>query len=80
MANLQGRFLRHAETGRWLTPDGGFSHSASAAYNFGTTTAAFDFCRKLKLEGMELVLKFDNSAYEVSIPVPLILQEPGTLD
>ena len=42
----------------------------------GTTKAAIDLCRKLKLEGMELVLKFDMSAHNMSLPIELA--DPGT--
>jgi hypothetical protein len=71
MPNLLGRFLRHAETGRWLTQDGRLSHNENEAYPIGTTAAAIDLCRQLRLAGMELVLRFDNSAYDVSVPIPL---------
>ncbi len=76
MPNLLGRFLRHAETGRWLTQDGRLSFNENEAYRIGTTKAAIDLCRKLKLEGMELVLKFDMSAHNMSLPIELA--DPGT--
>lgn len=69
MPSLLGRFLRHAETGQWLTKDGRLSYDENEAYPVGTTAAAIDLCRQLRLEGMELVLKFDNSAYNVSMPI-----------
>ena len=75
MANLLGRFLRHAETGRWLTQDGRLSHDADQAYRIGTTLAAIDLCRKLQLRGMELVLKFDT-VHDITVPVELA--NPGT--
>ena len=69
MPSLLGRFLRHAETGQWLTRDGRLSYDENEAYPVGTTAAAIDLCRQLRLHGMELVLKFDNSAYNVGMPI-----------
>lgn len=69
MPSLLGRFLRQAETGQWLTKDGRLSDEENEAYPVGTTAAAIDLCRQLGLHGMELVLKFDNAAYNVSMPI-----------
>ena len=69
MPSLLGRFLRHAETRQWLTRDGRLSYDENEAYPVGTTAAAVDLCRQLRLQGMELVLKFDNATYNVSVPI-----------
>ena len=71
MPNLLGRYLRHAESRRWLTQDGQLSLDPAEAYPIGTTAAAVDLCRKLGLRGMELVLRFDNAAYDVSMPIEI---------
>ena len=71
MPNLLGSFLRHAETGRWLTHDGRLSFNAQNAYPLRTTLEAIELCRKLQLQGMELVLSFDNPAYDISVSVLL---------
>jgi hypothetical protein len=70
MPNLVGKFLRHIETHRWLTQDGRLSHDVGEAYRIGTTAAAIDLCRKLRLQGMELVLKFDDPVHDISVPIP----------
>ena len=71
MASLVGRFLRHTETGRWLTREGGFSFDMNNAYPLRTTMDALELCRKHQLQGMELVLSFDDPAYDTSVPIIL---------
>ena len=69
MPNLLGMFLRHAETHTWLTRDGRLSFDADKAYRLRSSLEAIDLCRKLQLHGMELVLRFDNAANDVAVPI-----------
>lgn len=75
MPHLVARFLRETRTNRWLTESGRLSHLECEACPFASTVLAFERCRELQLCGMELVLKFDISAYDVSLPIPDFVPE-----
>jgi len=53
------------------TPD------SSAAMDFVSSTAALDYCAANKLEGVQLVLKFDAEKREIVLPAMLPQTPPG---
>jgi hypothetical protein len=61
--------LQQKETGLYFKDVGSWAHAISQATNFPSSTAAIDFCVTNKLQGMQLVLKFEEQKYDIVLPV-----------
>ena len=66
---MQGKYLRNSATGLWLTGEGSFSQDLEQAQKVETILEAMDLCRRFGLRDMELVLKFDDSNNDTSLPM-----------
>jgi hypothetical protein len=65
----QGKFLRHIESGCWLGKDGSLVRELEGAREFKSTLEALDLYKQSGLRGMELVIKFTDSTFDVSLPM-----------
>ena len=64
-----GKFLRHKESGCWMGIEGSLVRDFREARPIKSILEAMDLCRHLHLSGMELVLKFDQSSFDVVLPM-----------
>jgi hypothetical protein len=63
------KLLRKTGTGLWLQADGTLSAESSAAVQIRDVHHALQLCRTHRLNGMEIVLKFEKDEYDVALPV-----------
>ena len=68
-AEPQKRLLRDARTGCFLTDKGRWSSNAAQARNFPNLLAAVSFCAQHRVADAELVLQFEETGFEVRLPV-----------
>src|SRR4051794_20498883 len=63
------RLLRDSATGLYYDGKGGWSKHHENAYAFRGTAQAVAMASRLELDTLELVLKFANSAFDISHPL-----------
>jgi hypothetical protein len=61
--------LQQKETGLYFKDIGSWTRSTAEAMDFLSSTAAIDFCVVNKLNGVQLVLKFEEHQYDIVLPV-----------
>jgi len=62
-------FLRNRETGQYCAGSNGWSAKSSMAQDFETINSATQFARTQKLTGMEVVLRYDDPACDLVLPL-----------
>jgi hypothetical protein len=61
--------LQQKETGFYFKDIDSWAKGSSEAMDFLSSTAAIDFCVANKLNGVQLVLKFEEEKYDIVLPV-----------
>jgi hypothetical protein len=61
--------LQQKETGLYFKDIDAWSRGSAEAMDFVSSTAAIDFCVTNKLNGVQLVLKFEEEKYDIVLPV-----------
>jgi hypothetical protein len=61
--------LQQKETGLYFKEIDSWTRSTLEAMDFLSSTAAIDFCVLNKLNGVQLVLKFEEHHYDIVLPV-----------
>ena len=61
--------LQQKETGLYLKELGAWSAKNTEALEFVSSTTAIDFCVANQLNGVQLVLKFDEHRCDIVLPV-----------
>jgi hypothetical protein len=61
--------LQQKETGLYFKDIAAWVRESSEAMDFVSSTAAIDFCVANKLNGVQLVLKFEEEKYDIVLPV-----------
>jgi hypothetical protein len=69
--------LQQKESGLYFKDVGAWVRSSPEAMDFVSSTAAVDFCVLNKLNGVQLVLKFDEQQYDIVMPVQNAPEGPG---
>jgi hypothetical protein len=65
--------LRNTQTGLFYAAPDQWTSNHPEAYDFGKTDLALDAVRDGKLKGIELLVHFDNPAFEI----PMTIVDPG---
>jgi hypothetical protein len=61
--------LQQKNTGLYFKDIDGWTRNSPEAMDFVSSTAAIDFCVANRLDGLQIVLKFDEQQYEIVMPV-----------
>jgi hypothetical protein len=61
--------LQQKETGLYFKDIDSWAKRSTEAMDFVSSTAAIDFCVANKLNGVQLVLKFEEEKYDIVLPV-----------
>lgn len=61
--------VQQKETGLYFKDVGSWTRGSSEAMDFVSSTSAIDFCVTNKLDGVQLVLKFEEQQYDIVLPV-----------
>ena len=61
--------LQQKETGLYFRDVGAWTSKSQEAMDFVSSTAAIDFCVQNKLNGLQLVLKFEEEKYDIVMAV-----------
>jgi len=69
--------VQRRDSGLYLEDINSWTPDSSAAMDFVSSTAALDFCAANKLEGVQLVLKFDAEKREIVLPAMIPQTTPG---
>ena len=69
--------LQQKDTGLYFKDIDAWVRSGSDAMEFVSSTAAIDFCVLNKLNGVQLVLKFDEQKYDIVMPVLPMKDQPA---
>lgn len=69
--------LQQKETGLYFKDVGAWARNSSEAMDFVNSTAAIDFCVSNKLNGIQVVLRFEEHKYDIVLPVVNPLQDPA---
>lgn len=67
--------LQNKETGLYFKDIDAWVRSGLEAMDFVSSSAAIDFCIANKLNGLQVVLKFEDQRYEIVLPM---MQESET--
>lgn len=60
--------LQDRRTAEFITP-GGRTKSAAEAHDFRSTLAALQFARRQHEAGIQILMKFDRSEFDLAVPV-----------
>ena len=70
MPTLRMRILlQQKDTGLYFKDLDSWVRPHTEAKDFVSSTAALDFCKRNKLAGVQMVLKFEEQEYELVLPV-----------
>lgn len=61
--------LQHIQTGFFLQPDGEWNAEYTTARAFPNSLSAIHFSQENNFKNVQVVLKFKQSRYDVSLPV-----------
>ena len=61
--------LQKKDTGLYFKDIDSWTRASLDAMDFVSSSAAIDFCAVNKLDGIQLVLKFDEQKYDIVLPV-----------
>ncbi len=62
-------FLRHDKTGRWYAGPDRWVDETGAAHEFGTVEEAIRFGKGMGLEGLVVVLRYDQPDCDLVLPL-----------
>jgi hypothetical protein len=63
--------LQQKQTGAYLQDLGRWTTHPTEAMDFLSSTSAIDFCATHRVQGVQLVLKFDEQHYDIVLPMVL---------
>jgi hypothetical protein len=69
--------LQQKDTGLYFKELDSWVRQHTGAMDFVSSTAALDFCKRNKLAGVQMVLKFEEQSYELVLPVMAARDLPG---
>lgn len=69
--------LQQKDTGLYFNDIDSWVARSSEAMNFVNSTAALEFCAANHLEGLQVVLKFDEEHYEIVLPALPTAESPA---
>ena len=61
--------LQQKDTGLYFKDIDSWTRLQPEAMDFVSSTAALDFCTQNKISGVQMVLKFEEQAYELVMPM-----------
>lgn len=61
--------MRHKQTRLWFNDDGGWSWNINEATHFMSRANLIEACARYKLNGVEIVMKFNGSQSDVTMDV-----------
>jgi hypothetical protein len=61
--------LQQKDSGLYFKDIDAWVRPHTEAMDFVSSTAALDFCKRNRLAGVQMVLKFEEQAYELVLPV-----------
>ncbi len=61
--------LRHHDTGQFYAGPGKWTEDASEAWDFHQTDSAMDAVWEAKLPSVEVLVRFDNPAFEIPLRI-----------
>ena len=70
--------LQQKDTGLYFKELDSWVRPHTEAKDFISSTAALDFCKRNKLTGVQMVLKFEEQEHELVLPVLATRDLPGT--
>jgi len=62
------RLLQRIDTGLYYQGPGAWTRDANVALTFHTTAGAIECCARERLSEMQVVLKFEDSSFDVRFP------------
>ena len=68
--------LQQKETGLYFKDIDSWVRLQAEAMDFVSSTAAMDFCAQNNIAGVQMVLKFEEQAYELVMPVVVSREAP----
>ncbi len=71
--------LQQKDTGLYFKDIGSWVQSSREAMDFVSSLKAIDFCVLNKLDGLQLVLKFEEEQHEIVMPVQPAVAPGGEL-
>lgn len=72
--------LQQKETGLYFKDINSWTDDTLDAMDFMNSTEAMDFCKSNNIEGVQLVLKFDQQRYDIVMPLVTHAIEEGKRD
>jgi hypothetical protein len=69
--------LQQKDTGFYFKDLDSWVRQQTEAMDFVSSTAALDFCKRNKLTGVQMVLKFEEQEHELVLPVQATRDLPG---
>ena len=61
--------LQHKESGLYLKERGVTTDNRTEAMDFLSSTQAIEFCAAHKINGMQIVLRFDEQHFDIVLPM-----------
>jgi hypothetical protein len=68
--------LQQKESGLYFRDVGAWDPDPAQAMDFLSSTSAIDFCVANKINGVQLVLKFEEQRYDIVLPVLIPPNDP----
>jgi hypothetical protein len=68
--------LQQKDTGLYFKDVDSWARSNSEAMDFVSSAAAIDFCTSNRLDGLQVVLKFDGQQYDIVLPMAVRKESP----
>ena len=68
--------LQQKESGLYFKDVGAWDPDPAQAMDFLSSTSAIDFCVANKINGVQLVLKFEEQRYDIVLPVLIPPNDP----
>jgi hypothetical protein len=72
------KLLRHRATGKWIAADGSLHADISFAVEVQSFTEAWKICSRFACRGVDLILKFENAADDVVLPLDTPEEKAGS--
>jgi hypothetical protein len=68
--------LQQKDSGLYFKDIDAWVRNSAQAKDFVSSSAAIDFCVANKLNGLQLVLKFEDQRYEIVLPIARLAEPP----
>lgn len=68
--------LQQKDSGLYFKDIDAWVRNSAQAKDFVSSSAAIDFCVANKLNGLQLVLKFEDQRYEIVLPISKLAEPP----